>query len=533
MLKSRGSFVCCLLLIQLYWSISVATPLITSYSEQLTVVEGDDVTLTCTLQDIDENRAAVFWNHGDDIIAMNRVILQQQQQPNAARLSVGGTDRGAYNLRIEGVTVADEGQYRCHVAGYMPLIEQISTLTVNVRPTLTEFTPNLTSVDVRQGNKLELHCAAAGKPRPSIAWTRRTQRASDLLHRRQPEQRQRTEYVQGDDDDTEEEEEEFLSDYETLVVPINGRQDGGVYVCSAENAAGATKRQIRVDVQYKPTIEGDQHRLPVDVGYGLKAELHCKFRSNPIPSVTWKHDGVTIDARTSSNMAYSQSPELLQANVTSDLYVSTLTINGVETTDVGLYRCVIENQLGATSADFSVNGLPHSVTVTSPAVSELSNQYILQWSVHSRSPVTSYELQYETEFPVQSDDNNELSLTVNFTVDGGYIYLLNNLQPNTTYNGRLKATNVFGSSDWSPDFSFTTAEVSKQPTTTTVSTVVPPRLQRDHIHQPDGDNTEGQGQKEELKDHISNGARLAAMNFSGALCLILLSTVYSLHMLLL
>lgn len=36
-------------------------------------------------------------------------------------------------------------------------------------------------------------------------------------------------------------------------------------------------------------------------------------------------------------------------------------------------------------------------------------------------------------------------------------YTLTGLTANTSYTGRLRATNVFGSSDWSSEFSFITA----------------------------------------------------------------------------
>lgn len=239
-----------------------------------------------------------------------------------------------WELTINKLTEEDEGNYECAVQTRPPTRQQF-LISVEEPPIIEN---HLTSKDsgVKEFSKLDLKCSARGDPEPTITWTRH-----------------------GD-----------------APLPIGGRswvgskmhihrvlrEDRGTYRCEARNSAGVIHRDIRVEVQFAPSIEAFRPIIVEHVenayrrqqGYteieGSYAELDCDVIASPRLS----GDGVywyVLDPRTQGRnriqpekMKNKYSIQTIaQAN---NEVISKLTIRNFLDTDFATYVCEASNTEG-------------------------------------------------------------------------------------------------------------------------------------------------------------------------------------------
>lgn len=448
------------------WKLGEASlsPRFTSQPQQLGVLEGGHVILRCAVIGLGEDHV-VFWNHGSLVLTMNERVLAPHRSLSVTVDDDTTSETVAYSLRLDSVTLDDEGDYSCQLPAHPSLVQR-HEIVVNVVPTITEVVPDSGWMEVVEDDDLELTCRAAGKPDPVITWT----------HRRH----------QSDADG-----ERSVGVGEVLSIDSVTRQDGGLYVCTADNGAGSKSRDFVVDIQYGPLAEVVD--AEVYVGYDQQAEISCIMRGNPAAEVTWIHNDTPINTFDINVFANSIPVD------EKDTSLAKLTIHRVGIDDVGNYRCVGSNGFGLSSASLAVIGLPVNVTVKSDREAVNSDSHRLSWTVHSLSPLISHQLQLQVASESMSSNGTEsdwqlLELSADDVRDDDEAmtspgvrhlrYSLTGLTANTSYAGRLRAANVFGSSDWSSLFDFKTAasQAAKISTSTTATTIIPARQQRANNH---------------------------------------------------
>lgn len=240
-----------------------------------------------------------------------------------------------WELTINKLTEEDEGRYECAVQTRPPTRQEFF-ISVEEPPIIQN---DLTSKDssVKEFEKLDLSCSAKGDPKPTITWSRH-----------------------GD-----------------APLPIGGRswvgskmhihrvlrEDRGTYRCQASNSAGTIQRDIRIEVQFAPSIEVFRPVIVEHVenayrrqqGYaeigGSYAELDCDVIASP----RLEGDGVywyILDERTNGkdriqpekvpNNKYTIQT-IAQAN---NEVISKLTIRNFGESDYGTYFCEAKNTEG-------------------------------------------------------------------------------------------------------------------------------------------------------------------------------------------
>ncbi|PFX20591.1 Neural cell adhesion molecule 1 [Stylophora pistillata] len=153
-----------------------------------------------------------------------------------------------------------------------------------------------------------LFCNATGNPVPTIRWTKGGS------------------VIMGNSKN------ELSADQKHLTVINVSRNDGGEYLCEAENSLGNnTSTGIRLDVQYRPEITFHPNAVIRPVGSSVI--LYCNVTANPEPTISWTKIGFSGQLHNNSRISYSESHKKL-------------TMANVNMRDSGKYECAATNDVG-------------------------------------------------------------------------------------------------------------------------------------------------------------------------------------------
>lgn len=172
---------------------------------------------------------------------------------------------------------------------------------------------NIKSVTIPQGSSYELNCTVEGDEPISIVWSKAQE---NLAH-------QRNVYAQGP----------------TLYLRNVDVSDRGMYVCTAENAAGVSFNGTYVDVA--PQEHPQLKLYPADfykATEGRDAHVQCMVTAGiPTPTVVWQRkDGKQLEKN-------------VQLRDDGAIYIPNVTLS-----NRGLYECVVENEVGVARGTYNL-----------------------------------------------------------------------------------------------------------------------------------------------------------------------------------
>uniref|UniRef100_A0A1A7WJG9 Roundabout, axon guidance receptor, homolog 2 n=2 Tax=Iconisemion striatum TaxID=60296 RepID=A0A1A7WJG9_9TELE len=338
-------------------------------------------------------------------------------------------DKDDYVLRVKKTSVNDEGTFTCVAENRVGKLEASATLTVRAPP---QFVIRPRDQIVSQGRTATFPCEAKGNPQPAVFWQKEGNQ--NLLFPNQPQQpNSRFSVSPGGD----------------LTISSVQRGDAGYYICQALTVAGSILAKAQLEVtdvltdRPPPIIrQGPSNQT---LGVDGVALLKCQAAGDPIPSVSWLKDGVSLLGK-DSRMSLQE--------------LGSLQIKNIKLSDSGIYTCVAtsssgetswsaflevkESQGGIVTKNFDENELPGPPS--KPQVTDVTkNSVSLSWQpgMTGASPVASYVIEAFS----QSVSNSWQTVadhikTTQFTVKG--------LRPNTIYLFMVRAVNVQGLSDPSP-----------------------------------------------------------------------------------
>ncbi|XP_063600047.1 hemicentin-1-like [Penaeus indicus] len=183
------------------------------------------------------------------------------------RSSKGMVIKSDGTLSIFSVSVKHEGEYQCVATNVAGNSSQTLNLKILVPPRAKSKRVE-DNVEALEGDVVKLKCPVKADPRPTFFWHKNGQPIS----RTSPRMR-------------------VLQDG-ILVIRQLLADDAGTYVCTAVNAAGATKIAVVLDVHVPPTIaEGP---ASYTVGEGEVVEIECVASGAPLPSITWVRQDQTL-----------------------------------------------------------------------------------------------------------------------------------------------------------------------------------------------------------------------------------------------
>ncbi|KAJ8392076.1 hypothetical protein AAFF_G00078820 [Aldrovandia affinis] len=338
-------------------------------------------------------------------------------------------DKEDYLLRIKKASGGDEGTFTCVAENRVGKVEASATLTVRAAP---QFVIRPRDQIVAQGRTAAFPCETKGNPQPAVFWQK--EGSQNLLFPNQPQQPNSRFSVSPSGD---------------LTISSVQRADAGYYICQALTVAGSILAKAQLEVtdvltdRPPPIIrQGPANQTLAVDGMAL---LKCQASGDPIPTVSWLKDGVSL---------LGKDPRMSLQELGS------LQIRGLRLSDSGIYTCVAASSSGETSwSAFLEVRESGGVTVvksrdenelpgppSKPQVTDVTkNSVSLSWQpgLAGASPISSFVIEAFS----QSVSNSWQTVadhvkTTQFTVKG--------LRPNTIYLFMVRAVNAQGLSDPSP-----------------------------------------------------------------------------------
>ncbi|XP_051871253.1 roundabout homolog 2 [Pristis pectinata] len=376
------------------------------------VLEDEAVEFRCQLQG--DPQPTVRWRKDDTDVARGRYDIKEDN-----------------TLRIKRVSNNDEGTFTCVGENRVGMVEATATLTVRAHPVAApQFVVRPRDQIVAQGRTATFPCETKGNPQPAIFWQK--EGSQSLLFPNQPPQPSSRFAVSPGGD---------------LTITNIQRSDAGYYICQALTVAGSILAKAQLEVtdvltdRPPPIIR--QGPANQTLGVDGTALLKCQATGEPIPTVSWLKDGVSL---------LGKDPRLSLQELGS------LQIKSLRVTDSGIYTCVATSSSGETSwsaflevresgastvnIKTDVDALPGSPS--KPQVADVTKSSVtLSWlpGKHAgSSPVTSYIIEAFSQSVSNSWQTvaDRVKNTL-FTVRG--------LRPNTIYLFMVRAVNGQGVSD--------------------------------------------------------------------------------------
>ncbi|XP_074027541.1 roundabout 3 [Leptinotarsa decemlineata] len=218
-------------------------------------------------------------------------------------------------LRLEQITLLDQGRYFCDADNFAGAITASAMLTVHAPPA---FTTRPQAQTVEMGHDVTFHCNVQGSPPPFVFWSFEGDRA--LVY---------TGSTYGNY-------EAFTSaeGHSSLLLKDAQIHDSGtVVICSAINAAGSASTRTRLTITSKedrppPVILNGpvNQTLPID----SVAYMSCEAHGNPKPVISWYKEGVPVSPSHRINMSNPNHLELYN----------------LQKEDSGPYTCVASSRGG-------------------------------------------------------------------------------------------------------------------------------------------------------------------------------------------
>ncbi|XP_075695908.1 cell adhesion molecule 1 isoform X4 [Rhinoderma darwinii] len=280
-------------------------------TENVTVVEGEVATISCRVK-----------NNDDSVIQLlnpNRqtIYFRDFRPLKDSRFQLVNFSSSELRVSLTNVSIHDEGRYFCQLYTDPPQ-EVYTTITVLIPP-------NNLVIDVQkdtyvEGEVVEMNCTAmASKPAAVIRWYKGNQE------------------LEGSKTEVEAVDNKMFRVRSQISVTVLREDDEVPYVCLVDHPA-VKDLEIRqyIDVQYKPVVM-------VSVVYpqgltreGEPLELSCRAVGKPRPEkVTW----VRVDDELPDHVLIEDEK----------LYIGSL-----NKTDNGTYRCEASNNVGSSSADYTL-----------------------------------------------------------------------------------------------------------------------------------------------------------------------------------
>ncbi|GBP77304.1 Hemicentin-1 [Eumeta japonica] len=266
-----------------------------SLDPEIEVLEGDIVELPCSVYGVPA--PIVEWRQNQDIVKENRKFIDEQ---HTLSFNVIG------DMFITNTTRKHEGLFACvaeNVAGYSKKVFQLS---VNEPPKIIPENFTGPYIATERDRILSIPCKSVGKPQPLIKWMK------DNMYLIK-DSRYNVE-LDG-----------------TLSIKFPMQEMSGNYTCVAENAVGAVKNTVLVEIYAIPKlIQSDEASHSIIAVEGSNEEVHCPILSSHYDTVKWYKDGSLL----------KEGP---------------LIFYNVSRFNASSYGCVVSNTVGSASTFVDLN----------------------------------------------------------------------------------------------------------------------------------------------------------------------------------
>ncbi|XP_074654070.1 hemicentin-1-like [Tubulanus polymorphus] len=355
-----------------------------------TITQGDQAVLPCKAQGVPNPKMA-WYRKGLEI---------RLDDPRYELIEDG-------SLQLDDVQSLDGGSYVCTATNNAGRDSQQIILRVQVPPTFTRLPQDQ---EVTANGRIELECAASGLPVPVITW-----KINNTVIPSPPS----------------------INGRSRLIIENARKEDGGTYVCTAENPAGLRKVISAVFVKVPPRV-----LIPYDQLAVTKAQqviLNCPVSGDPVLSILWTKNG----------------REVILNNRIHQLGNGSLVIYDSVNSDAGEYKCVASNEAGTSegSATLTIRSQPEFTLEPDDQVVAEGDTTIMNCAVKGE-PKPSLRWQKGRQKLVSEDrltilSNHSLRIVATKQSDAGiYLCIARNYLGSVLVQAELTVKVNGGWSDW-------------------------------------------------------------------------------------
>ncbi|CAH0663607.1 unnamed protein product [Chilo suppressalis] len=206
-------------------------------------------------------------------------------------------------LRISSAKIEHNGEYKCIAVNMLGEHSSTVSLKIQYAPKITDSDDS--SVEVTQGDEVELPCEVDAIPDASVRW----------------ELYQDDVIINLDDRHT-------TDDKHTHKFTAQWK-DSGNYHCIAQNDMGSVEKHIKVNVLVPPFIQEESKDVTLRTGSSVAFNCYVDIYGNPAPTTVWEF--INVD---------SVKTVLKRGNSNTTLY-----LNNVSKANEGLYLCIVRNKV--------------------------------------------------------------------------------------------------------------------------------------------------------------------------------------------
>nr|XP_033816119.1 hemicentin-1 isoform X1 [Geotrypetes seraphini] len=277
-------------------------PIIQHGQQIFSTIEGVPVILPCKANGVP--KPSIIWSKKGELIAPSNAKFSAGSDGSLHVLSPGGDESGEYLCTAT------------NAAGYATRKVQ---LTVYVKPRVSR--PGLgdeqgispVEMSVTAGEDVTLPCEVNSVPPPIISWAKDMQLISPFSPRH------------------------TILNTGSMKITETKVSDSGMYLCVASNIAGNVTQSIKLNVYVPPRIQHAPRVMKVPVGHSV--DILCNAQGTPPPEITWFKDS---------------SAMLIDGGHYRAAKDGTLSIEKVQLSDSGVYKCVASNIAGRDEAEITV-----------------------------------------------------------------------------------------------------------------------------------------------------------------------------------
>lgn len=313
-------------------------PDFTDVIENITVAAGRNVKFACSVKNLGTFKVA--WMHFEQsaiLTVHNHVITRNP------RITVTHDKHRTWFLHISSVQQEDEGRYMCQI-NTVTAKTQFGFLHVVVPPNINDALSS-SDVIVREGANETLHCKATGSPHPTVKWKRDDQSKITINKTLTV-----TEW-----------------DGESLELIKISRLDMGAYLCIASNGVPPTvSKRIKVSVDFPPMLWIPHQLVGAPLAYSVTLECFTEAHPNSLNYWT-REDGQMIHESRKYHAINIQGTPAYKTHMQ-------LTIDNIQTSDYGTYKCVAKNPRGETDGSIRLYSSSPPTTSPKPATTENSSK---------------------------------------------------------------------------------------------------------------------------------------------------------------
>ncbi|XP_023709621.1 fasciclin-2 isoform X4 [Cryptotermes secundus] len=341
----------------------------------------------------------------------------QEDLATADRFSV---DKYTGTLTIRDVSKDDDGDYKCVATNAANSVEHVVRISVTLKPRIVAYK----NISIATDKEARLSCSASGRPMPKVTFRKLTSPDRFVIGVQRDER-----IVVENTQNTERGET-----VGTLIISNILRTDDGLYECIATNEGGEAFRNVHLTVEFMPSFAN----TPMQEAWSWDnnpVNITCLAESIPNATISWRMNTVEINEKNNdiNIRKFGEGP------------LSSLQITPIGQKYYARYTCRAVNQHGSSEHVIVLKEAKRPSHILQAKLEVITATTITFSFIgpadNGGLPTRKYAVQYKEERKDWKDAKNKT-----WPVDSPYI--LEGLEPQTTYNFRFAAQNDVGFGDW-------------------------------------------------------------------------------------